>query len=221
MSSSKHSGHNGRENTLHGDFEAHDNVDRRAMRTRQALHQALIELIGLRDYDEISVMDIAEAANVGRSTFYAHFTDKDDLLRSGALYFRDKLLRDHAARHELDGPDGQLLSFSRFMTEHLKQREDLYRAMKRGRAGSIILDAFRLYVCELVRADLTARSPKTERPYETELAVQFIAGAFMSVLVWWMDRGGKEDPAEIDRAFTALARDGFLRLFPGNAAPGL
>ncbi len=188
------------------------------MRTRQALHQALIQLIGERDYDEISVMEIAGAANVGRSTFYAHFTDKDDLLRSGTVHFRDMLLRDHAARHKTDGPDGHLLSFSRFMTEHLKERKDLYRALKRGRAGSIIMEAFRLYVCELVRADLSARARKTERPFETELAVQFIVGAFMSVLMWWMDRGAKEDPTEIDHAFTALARDGFLRLFRGNEA---
>jgi len=218
VSSSKHSDENDRKNPLHGDFEAHGNIDRRAMRTRQALHQALIELIGQRDYDEISVMDIAEAANVGRSTFYAHFTDKDDLLRSGTLHFRDMLLRDHAVRHKSDGPDGHLLSFSRFMTEHLKERKDLYRALKRGRAGPIIMEAFRLYVCELVRDDLIARAPKTERPYETELAVQFIVGAFMSVLSWWMDRGAKEDPTEIDHAFTALARDGFLRLFPGNTS---
>lgn len=216
MSSSEHPTQNARKNPLHGDVAAHGNIDRRALRTRQALHQALIQLIVERDYDEISVMDIAEAANVGRSTFYAHFTDKDDLLRSGTVHFRDMLLKDHATRHKSDGPDGQLLSFSRFMTEHLSERKDLYRALKRGRAGPIIMEAFRLYVCELVRADLNSRAAKTARPYDTELAVQYIVGAFMSVLSWWMDRGAKEDPAEIDRAFTALARDGFLRLFPGN-----
>jgi AcrR family transcriptional regulator len=218
MSSSEHPNQNAPKNPLHGDFARHGNVDRRALRTRQALHQALIQLIVERDYDEISVMDIAEAANVGRSTFYAHFTDKDDLLRSGTVHFRDMLLKDHATRHKSDGPDGQLLSFSRFMTEHLNERKDLYRALKRGRAGPIIMEAFRLYVCELVRADLSARAAKAGHPHDTELAVQFIVGAFMSVLSWWMDRGAKEDPADIDRAFTALASDGFLRLFPGNAS---
>ena len=216
VSSSRHSDANDRKNPHHADVELHGNVDRRAQRTRLALHRALIDLIGQRDYDAISVMDIAEAANVGRSTFYAHFTDKDDLLRSGTEHFRDMLLRDHAARHKSDGPDAQLLSFSRFMTEHLEEQKDLYRALKRGRAGPIIMEAFRLYVSELVRTDLAARAPKTERPYETELAVQFMVGAFMSVLSWWMDRGAKEDPVEIDQAFTALARDGFLRLFPGR-----
>jgi len=197
------------EKSIAADRQLHSNMDRRALRTRQALHEALIQLITERDYETISVIDITDAANVGRSTFYAHFTDKDDLLRSGTVLFRDMLLRDHAARRRADGPETPLLSFSRFMTEHLKERKQLYRALKRGRAGPIIWDAFRLYVAELVRADLAARSKKPAKPHETELAVQFIVGAFMSVLTWWMDRGAKEDPAEVDRLFTRLATDGF------------
>jgi len=197
------------EKSAEADRQLHGNMDRRALRTRQALHEALIQLITERDYETISVIDIADRANVGRSTFYAHFTDKDDLLRSGTMHFRDMLLRDHAARRRTDGPDTPLLSFSRFMTEHLQERRQLYRALKRGRAGPIIWDAFRLYVAELVRADLTARAKRSTKPHETELAVQFIVGAFMSILVWWMDRGAKEDPAEIDRLFTRLAMEGF------------
>ncbi|MEO6091426.1 MAG: TetR family transcriptional regulator, partial [Novosphingobium sp.] len=157
MSSSRQSRHSGLEKSAEADLELHGNMDRRALRTRQALHQALIQLITERDYDTISVSDIADAANVGRSTFYAHFTDKDDLLRSGTVHFRDMLLRNHTARRATDGADTPLLSFSRFMTEHLQEQKLLYRALKRGRAGPIIWEAFRLYIAELVRADLTSR----------------------------------------------------------------
>lgn len=211
MSSSGQTRHGAQEKSAHADPELHGNIDRRARRTRQALHEALIQLIIERDYDEITVMDIADGANVGRSTFYAHFTDKDDLLRSGTIHFRDMLLREHAARRSASGTDAPLLSFSRFMTEHLKERKQLYRALQKGRAGPIIWDAFRLYVAELVRTELSARAKKGTEPHETELAVQFIVGAFMSVLTWWMDRGAKEDPGEIDRLFTKLAAEGFSR----------
>lgn len=211
MSSSEQTRRSAQEKSAHADPDVHGTVDRRARRTRQALHEALIQLIIERDYDEITVMDIADAANVGRSTFYAHFTDKDDLLRSGTVHFRDMLLREHAARRGESASDAPLLSFSRFMTEHLKERKRLYRALQRGRAGPIIWDAFRLYVAELVRTELSARARKGTKAYETELAVQFIVGAFMSVLTWWMDRGAKEDPAEIDRLFSALANEGFSR----------
>ena len=53
--------------------------DRRSQRTRQALHQALFALMRTKRYDAITVQDIIDQANVGRSTFYAHFVDKEDL----------------------------------------------------------------------------------------------------------------------------------------------
>src|SRR5215204_4165205 len=113
-------------------------IDRRTLRTRMALHRALIGLILVRDYDEISVGDITDAANVGRSTFYAHYTDKDDLLRSGLGHLRGMLLEEHrSATSGEEHPATRALGFSRFMTEHVKEQHQLYRAMMRGRAGPI------------------------------------------------------------------------------------
>jgi AcrR family transcriptional regulator len=182
-------------------------IDRRALRTRQALHQALLQLIRERDYDEITVSDITERANVGRSTFYAHFTDKDDLLRSGAGHLRAVLMFEHGnAVADEARPERRPLGFSRFMTAHLKEQHQLYRALMRGRAGPIILDRFRQFLCEIVRAELASSSAAAKPPSAVpEIAVQFVVGAYMSVLTWWLDRGAKEPPEEIDRAFRELA----------------
>lgn len=180
----------------------HAGMDRRALRTRQALHQALIGLILERDYDGISVADITQAANVGRSTFYAHFTDKDDLLRAGADSLRAILLHEHSS--EVAGehrPESRPLGFSRFMTAHLADQLPLYRALMRGRAGAIITEQIRHYIAEIVRAGLAEGDRKAP-----ELVVQFVVGAYMSVLTWWLDRGAKEPAEEIDRAFRALAQ---------------
>ena len=63
-------------------------IDRRVARTRGMLHEALLSLIIEKGYEAVSVEDICERANVGRSTFYAHFTGKDDLKRSGLGHLR-------------------------------------------------------------------------------------------------------------------------------------
>jgi AcrR family transcriptional regulator len=193
------------ENSGHAAFPPE--IDRRTLRTRQALHQALLQLIRERDYDEITVSDITERANVGRSTFYAHFTDKDDLLRSGAGHLRTVLMFEHGnAVADEERPERRPLGFSRFMTAHLKEQHQLYRALMRGRAGPIILDRFRQFLCEIVRAELAASSAAaTPASAVPEIAVQFVVGAYMSVLTWWLDRGAKEPPEEIDRAFRELA----------------
>ena len=60
-------------------------VDRRIQRTRQLLEDALIALILEKGYDKITVQNIFDQANAGRSTFYSHSLDKDDLMEnSGA-----------------------------------------------------------------------------------------------------------------------------------------
>jgi len=58
-------------------------IDRRIQKTQRALREALTSLIGEKSYDDIAVKEILDRANVGRSTFYMHFRDKDELLLSG------------------------------------------------------------------------------------------------------------------------------------------
>src|SRR5579862_660329 len=56
--------------------------DKRAHRTRQRLGIALVELMQEKSIDEVSVQEVLDRAAVGRSTFYLHFNDKNDLLLS-------------------------------------------------------------------------------------------------------------------------------------------
>jgi AcrR family transcriptional regulator len=59
-----------------------NDMDRRVQKTRKLLQDALIELVGEKGYESITIQEILDKANVGRSTFYAHFQDKDQLLHS-------------------------------------------------------------------------------------------------------------------------------------------
>jgi AcrR family transcriptional regulator len=81
-------------------------MDRRIVRTRATLQHALNSLILKKGYEAITIKDICDAANVGRSTFYAHYTGKDDLKRSGfeplrrLLVARQKQGLGDAGRHQ-------------------------------------------------------------------------------------------------------------------------
>jgi AcrR family transcriptional regulator len=61
-------------------------TDRRVQRTRRLLHKAFMSLILEKKYESITVQEILDRADVGRSTFYMHFRDKDELLVSGFQY---------------------------------------------------------------------------------------------------------------------------------------
>jgi len=176
-------------------------MDRRSRRTRQTLHETLMQLVVERGYDAISVSDIVGAANVGRSTFYAHFTDKDDLLRDLADTLRGVLVSEHAlVAAAAEAPDGRVLGFSRFMTRHMQEQHQLYQALMQGRAGPIILGNIRHALCDIVRKELPADAGPNR-----ELTVQFLVGAYLSVLTWWLNRGATEAPEQIEAAFRELA----------------
>ncbi len=164
-------------------------IDRRVARTRATLHHALLRLIVERGYDAISVQDICEAADIGRSTFYAHYTGKDDLKRSGL---------DHL-KAALKG-QGEGLGFTRALFEHGRGFVGHYRALKAGLGVKVSLEALQTVIFELVAEAL----PPAEGRFERDLRVRFVAGALISVLTWWLDNGAVESPEIVDTLFHGL-----------------
>src|SRR5205807_7538962 len=103
--------------------------DRRRSRTRRSLSQALIELILEKHYDEITVQDVIDRADVGRSTFYAHYRDKEDLLESDFEKFFDGLVS-HIEWQNIKG-DRCVPILPLF--RHLQDAHHFYRALARSR----------------------------------------------------------------------------------------
>jgi AcrR family transcriptional regulator len=210
LSDKRHHGHIVHENMPGMFTELEPGIDRRSRRTRQALHQALIRLIVERGYDEITVADIAEAADTGRSTFYAHFTDKDDLLRSAGGYLKQVLVREHEATAASSNRlEDRILGFSRFMTAHLYEQRHIFHALMRGQGGLIFLEMIRDVLCEIVRKEHPAGS--TSDALEREIAVQFVVGGYITIVTWWLRSGAKQDPSLVEAAFRAVASSGLTR----------
>jgi AcrR family transcriptional regulator len=176
-------------------------MDRRVARTREALLGALIELIAKREYDAITVEDICAKAGVGRSTFYAHYTGKDDLKRSGMTTLRRELSA------SVDGAKatGESLAFSLPLLRHARAHVGHYRAMLGSRGGAISLAVVRKLVTEYVRREVDAVS--VAGPVRTA-TIAFIAGGYLAVLTQWLDGGAVEDPAEIDATIRRLIARG-------------
>ena len=187
-------------------------IDRRVARTRATLQHAFISLIQKKGYEAITIKDICETANVGRATFYAHYTSKDDLKRSGLENLR-RLLIDRQ-RDALATPGdirSRSLGFSLTMFEHARDHVDLYRALVGGRGGTVALGTIRKILTDLVRDELAATADKNSADViPRELVVQYVVGAYMAVLTWWLDGGAKLPPQRIDAMFRRLATDGIM-----------
>ena len=189
-------------------------TDRRVRRTRQLLRDALVELTLERGYDRITVQDILDKADVGRSTFYAHYRDKDDLLVS-----------EFEALHPAWGsaPSGsdagaartiEFLEPLRTAFQHAEANRRVYKAMI-GKQGSETLR--RLLpepLSNLVREHVRSQFPGAHGDEaRLEAAVQFIVSAYVGMLTWWLDTGAPYSADEIFSVFRDLTAEGVTAFF--------
>ncbi len=179
-------------------------ADRRVRRTRCLLHEALFGLIGEKDYDRISVSEILERANIGRSTFYMHFRDKDDLFASA---IQEKLESMRAADPASGNPVGPILGFSRAVFEHIDSNRAAGGARMGRRGRAILHEHLRAVLARWIRDEMARASrirALTPRGIPTELVAQHVASTFVLVLDWWVDSDCASSPAEADALFRAL-----------------
>lgn len=173
-----------------------------------------MKLVLKKGHDAVTVSDICKAANVGRSTFYSHFTGRDDIRRVGLEDLRKQLLahQQHAQAHPA-GTRPRLLSFVRPMLEHAGSHLNLYRVAVGGRGGTAALAQIHKIIADLVRNDLASmRKGKAEASVPDELVVQYLAGAFVALMTWWLDGGAKLPVERVDEMFRRLALQGVASL---------
>jgi len=189
---------------------AKNTIDRRICRTRAMLQHALNSLILKKRYEAITVQDICDAANVGRSTFYAHYTSKDDLKRKGFEKLRKLLVdRQREALATAGGNRDRSLGFSLAMFEHARDHVEHYRALVGGRGGAVSLGSISRILSDLVRDELAATAgKKSADAIPRELVVHYVVGAYIAVLTWWLDGGAKLPPQLMDAMFRRLATAG-------------
>ena len=183
--------------------------DRRVRRTEGLLHAALASLIHEKSYDAIVVKEILARADVGRSTFYSHFRDKDELLVSG---IREMVVRGSAGGAAGAGsasPYDRLLRFSLPVFEHIERHRVTCDAATSAREQAVVHDHLQRVIAELVLADLR-RLSRGEPPHAAtpavppELLARHVAATYVLVLEWWVESDHPLPARQADERFRAL-----------------
>jgi AcrR family transcriptional regulator len=179
-------------------------MDRRAVRTRAQLHDALLQLLSERSYEAVTVEEICRRAKVGRSTFYAHFRDKGELKRSKLAALQRRL----SSAVRTAEPEFRF-AFSLPMLQHAKENLPLYRSLVRNGGTESMFPQMREMLAERVGAELAGRT--LEGPL-SKLSRKHLANAvvstFFALMLGWLDDGAPEPEQEVDAAFHALLRLG-------------
>lgn len=175
--------------------------DRRSKRTRHLLGNALVELMLEKRYDSITVQDILDRADVGRSTFYTHYTDKEDLLIS------------EIARviHELEGytsgvghTSGALLPSLEFF-RHVQEQHRLIHAFMWGRGTELLMRDFQVRVSKIVQQNLGSLiGDKVSFSMPMPIIANFVASTLLMLLQWWFENDLRASPEEMEAIFRKL-----------------
>jgi|ERR1700722_4882986 len=179
--------------------------DERIRRTHDRLGNALIALILEKAIDEVTVQEVLDRARVGRSTFYLHFRNKEDLLLSQLERFLETMSTVLSLRME---QSNRVVPVAE-MFAHIGNQNKLYRALADSGRLHDFFELAQGYFARGIERRLTESKRLSNVP-QRELAARAsaLAGSLLSLLRWWLDRGEKESPRAMDELFHRMVWDG-------------
>lgn len=179
-----------------------EKTDRRVQRTRELLRSALMQLIDEKGYDAVTIQDITERANLGRTTFYLHYQSKDDLLV------------DHHAEFEIQIPmaewsqdttlsDDAIAGLVHYLQSFAEQRS-MYVAIVRSKDGELIMRGIHEQLVKNLQTTLTTAFPEQKSTMPLDILCNYLAGAQISLIDWWMMNQTDHDALMLARMIQRL-----------------
>ena len=179
-------------------------MDRRQKKTREAIFKAFTELLSNKHYNQITVGEIIERADIGRATFYAHFETKDYLLKELCEELFCHIFdsaeeggEKHKHIFECDAPDSVFLH----LLQHLQKNDNNILELLACENNELFLRYFKEDLQKLIRKQLYLFEGRRVRELPEDFWVNHISATFVESVRWWIDNGMKESPELLSSYF--------------------
>ncbi|MEJ7809781.1 MAG: TetR/AcrR family transcriptional regulator [Gemmatimonadaceae bacterium] len=178
-------------------------------RTQDLLHGALASLIHEKSYDAIVVKEILARANVGRSTFYSHFRDKDELLDSGirGMLHASATTTTTTTSMRSTGLADRMLRFSLPLFEHIERHRGASDSRVDAQGQAVVHEHVQRVLVELIADDLKRagqRHAESGHDVPCDLLAQHVASTFLLVLNWWAESADPLPSRKVNDLYRAL-----------------
>ena len=179
--------------------------DRRIVRTRKLLRDAMHELILEQGYDEFNIQDVTNKANLGRATFYLHYREKDDLLTD----LMNQRLEDFigTTTQIVSSRDGVLEEKAIEKLFNLAEENyDFYRILEIGKGGTIASTQMQLIIRDRVRErlDQLKQVIGKEFSYPQDFLETYLSGALLALIYWWLKEEMPYSASEMARMYRRI-----------------
>jgi AcrR family transcriptional regulator len=179
-------------------------MDRRIQKTRESIFSAFSSLLAHKRYSKITVQEIIDEANIGRSTFYSHFETKDDLLKALCSDIFDHVFSGELiseSTHDFSSDNNNLKAKITHILYHLKDSKRDMKGILTCESGELFLSVLKKYLEQLFTEFMTSDHmdgiPK-------DYVVNHMAGSFVETVKWWMQNDMSQSPEELTRYFFLL-----------------
>ncbi|WP_455104248.1 TetR/AcrR family transcriptional regulator [Peptostreptococcus sp.] len=182
-------------------------MDRRQIKTRQAIFSAFVKLLETKRYEKMTVQGILDEANIGRSTFYAHFETKDELLKAVCRELFGHIIdsaMDKTHTHGLYSKDEAPQSVFCHLLQHLQENDNNILELLSCESSEIFLRYFKDNLNELIQTQFVNHNRRENQDLPQDFLVNHISGSFVEMVLWWLKDRNKHTPEELDRYFRAV-----------------
>jgi len=176
-------------------------MDRRQQKTRAAVYKAFTELLREKPYTLITIQDIIDRANIGRSTFYAHFETKDDLLNVLCADIFEHVFSEHLHEeydHDFSLAGKGLIPELTHILYHLNDNRGYIRGILACESGEVFMRYFKDNLETVFKREL----PEVPEGVPEDYYLHHLVSGFSDTVRWWMSNKGT--PEEIVQYFAKL-----------------
>lgn len=164
-------------------------MDRRQQKTRAAIFGAFSVLLSKENYNKITVQEIIDQANIGRTTFYTHFETKDDLLKTMCEELFDHVINGAMV---IDHPEAVFCH----LLKHLEANQNLLTLLS-SENNEIFLRYFKKSLNQLMKQQFSLKDSKLPEDF----LINHISSSFVEMVIWWIDTKQRQSAEELDYYF--------------------
>ena len=182
-------------------------MDRRQKRTRNAIFSAFSELLSQKSFSKITVQDIIDAADVGRTTFYAHFETKDDLVREMCAEIFDHVIYDGIKAencHYYSISNGAPQDIIPHILFHVRSNQKNIIGILSCESGELFLRYFKQYISEVFSNWIVETPEAQEKQVPRDFLIDHVSSSFVNTVQWWIKNRMMQSPEELTSYFLAV-----------------
>ncbi len=191
-------------------------MDRRQKKTREAIFEAFIALLSEKNYSQISVQEIIDAADVGRTTFYAHFETKDYLLKELCEELFEHIINSTLEHTDTQGHyscESAPKSVFLHLIQHLQKNDNHILDLLSSENSGIFSRYFKLNLKKLILMQCIDKDSLKDSPLPQDYLINHISAVFVETVNWWIRGNMKASPETITGYFLAVIQP----IYPINA----